>query len=152
MRLIIIEDDSNKLKAILSHLQKYKDIEISTYASYQSGLRAILLNKFDLLLLDMSMPAYDTGRPLPLAGRDILFLLKRKKITLKTIIITQYENFDGTSLNSLHINLNDEFPNNYLGYVYYNVTQDSWKQTLDSFFLKVNCKENQSYDTDISCR
>lgn len=135
MRLIIIEDDSNKLKAIVSHLQKYTDIEVATYASYQSGLRAILSHQFDLLLLDMSMPAYDTGRPLPLAGRDILFLLKRKKISLKTIIITQYENFDGTSLYNLHINLNKEFPNNYLGYVYYNVTQDNWKQTLDSLFL-----------------
>lgn len=137
MKVIIIEDDPNKLKAVTSHLKKNGDIDLVTYSSFQSGLRGILSSSFDLLLLDMSVPAYDSGRPLPLAGRDILFLLKRKKIHLRTIILTQYEDFDGISLANLHANLKQEFPENYLDYVYYNVTQDSWRDKLDSIILEI---------------
>lgn len=137
MRIVIIEDDPNKLKAVTSHLNRHRDITFVSYASYQSGLRGILADTFDLLLLDMSVPAYDSGRPLPLAGRDILFLLRRKKISLKTIIVTQYEDFDGISLDNLHLNLQKEFPDNYLDYVYYNVTQDSWRDKLDSLIVQI---------------
>lgn len=137
MKIIIIEDDPNKLKAVTSHLERNGDIDFITYSSFKTGLQGILSSTFDLLLLDMSVPAYDSGRPLPLAGRDILFLLKRKRISLKTIILTQYEYFDGVSLNNLHTNLRKEFPSNYLDYVYYNVTQDSWRDKLDALILEI---------------
>lgn len=136
MRILIIEDDPNKLGAITTFLKQYQDVEYFTQTAFQSGMRAILSNKFDLLLLDMSMPVFDTtlghsgGRSLPLAGRDILFQMRRKNIDLRTIIVTQYENFDGISLGELHKNLCDEFPKNYIGFVYYNVTQDRWRHEL----------------------
>lgn len=136
MRILIIEDDPNKLGAIIKFMDQYPDVECVTRTAFQSGLRTILANPFDLLLLDMSMPVYDTtvqdsgGRSLPLAGRDILFQMKRKKIKLKTIIVTQYEDFGGVALGNLHQNLRDEFSENYVGYVYYNVTQDSWRHKL----------------------
>lgn len=142
MKILIIEDDVNKLNAITSFVQKYPRIITEYRSSYQSGMRALLNKEFDLLLLDMSMPVYDVtaqgtgGRPLALAGRDILFQLKRRKMNLKAIIITQYEDFDGISLSNLDQNLSLEFPNNYLGYVYYNTTQDSWKENLDK---KIKC-------------
>lgn len=136
MKVLIIEDDPNKLGAIISFLEQYCDVEYVTHTAFQSGLRAILSSAFDLLLLDMSMPVFDAalghsgGRVLPLAGRDILYQMKRKRIKLRTIIVTQYENFDDISLGELHQNLSDEFSENYVGYVYYNVTQDQWRHEL----------------------
>ena len=137
MRILIIEDDPNKLGAITKFLSQYPKVQYFTQTAFQSGFRAILSDVYDLLLLDMSMPVFDStgghngGRSLPLAGRDILFQMRRKKIKLRTIIVTQYENFGGVSLGSLHQNLCEEFPDNYIGYVYYNVTQDKWRHELD---------------------
>lgn len=138
MRILIIEDDPNKLNALKSFLDQYKDIQYTSQISYQGGMRAIMSNEFDLLLLDMSMPVYDDtahdtgGRHLPLAGRDILFQLKRKRNLLKAIVVTQYEDFNGVSLQKLDLTLREEFPLNYLGYVYYNITQDNWRRNLET--------------------
>ena len=143
MKVLIIEDDPNKLNAITSFLDQNMNIEYVCHMSYQSGMRAIMSSKFDLLLLDMSMPVYDAtahdtgGRPLHLAGRDILFQLKRKKNPLKAIVITQYEDFNGVSLKNLDHNLREEFPQNYVGYVYYNITQDNWRNDLTEM-LRIN--------------
>jgi hypothetical protein len=70
-----------------------------------------------------------------LAGRDILFQLRRRKICLKSIVITQYEDFDGLSLQDLDLELQREFPDIYIGFFYYNITQDGWKEKL-SVLLK----------------
>lgn len=145
MRLLIVEDDPNKLNAITAFLDQYEDIAYTCHMSYQSGMRAIASGNFDLLLLDMSMPVYDVtahdtgGRPLPMAGRDILFQLKRKKNPLKAIVVTQYEDFNGISLSKLDNILREEFPQNYIGSVYYNITQDNWRRDLDAM-LQNNIK------------
>lgn len=136
MKVLVIEDDVNKCVAITQFLSQYEDIKYDHKASYHSGMQTLLKGDFDLLLLDMSMPIYDVtpketgGRPLALAGRDILFQLRRRKIALKAIVITQYEDFDGLSLNALHRELKEEFPQNYVGFVYYNITQEGWKDKL----------------------
>ena len=156
MKILIIEDDPNKLGAIIKFLEQYRNIEYVAHAAFQSGLRSILTRAFDLLLLDMSMPVFDAalgnsgGRSLPLAGRDILYQMKRKKINLRTIIVTQYENFDGISLGELHQNLRNEFSENYVGYVYYNVTQDQWRHELAKLLHEQGIQEGVNNDTNTS--
>ncbi len=147
MNVLIIEDDVNKLKAIVDFLSDYNSsMERTCRSSYQSGMRTLLNEKFDLLLLDMSMPIYDVanrktgGRLLALAGRNILFQLRRRNILLPVIIITQYEDFDGLSSADLDRELQREFPQLYRGFVYYGITQDSWKERL-STMLQTICAE-----------
>lgn len=150
MRILIVEDDVNKLNAVSAFLDRYRNISYQYESSYHSGMRRLLANKYDLLLLDMSMPVYDVtaqetgGRPLALAGRDILFQLRRRKSQLKAIIVTQYEDFDGLSLSELDYDLSREFPINYLGYVYYNTTQDSWKEKLGKFLSQYQTESEEN--------
>ena len=144
MNIVIIEDDKNKLSAICNFLDRYQHIQYSHQISYHSGMRALLSHNFDLLLLDMSMPMYDItaqetgGRPLALAGRDILFQLRRRKSSLKAIIVTQYEDFDGLSLQELDHDLSLEFPVNYAGYVHYSTMIDEWKENLGKILKQYN--------------
>lgn len=145
MNVLIIEDDVNKLKAIADFISNYNsNMECICKSSYQSGMRTLLDEKFDLLLLDMSMPIYDVanqktgGRLLALAGRNILFQLRRRNILVPVIIITQYEDFDGLSSADLDCELQREFPQLYLGFVYYSITQDSWKEKLATM-LQTRC-------------
>lgn len=138
MKLLIIEDDINKQNAICQFIDQQTYFDYDTCSSYHSGLRTLLSGNYDLLLLDMSMPVYDStaqetgGRPLALAGRDILFQLRRRKSTLDVIVVTQYECFDGLSLNDLNSDLKKEFPENYLASVYYSITQDTWQNELET--------------------
>ena len=136
MKILIIEDDNNKLNAISDTLDTCDGLEIEHQKSYHSGIKALLNNYYDLLLLDMSMPAYDAmdreagGRPLPLAGRDILFQLRRRKIQIRVIVVTQFEDFDGLSLSELDKELASEFQGIYEGYVFYSIMQDGWREQL----------------------
>ena len=142
MNVIILEDDLNKLASIRKALESFPEMIIRSNMSYHSGLKSLLSQKYNLLLLDMSMPVYDIqaqetgGRPLPLAGRDILFQLSRRKIDIKVIVVTQYEDFDGLSLVELDKELSSEFPEHYVGYVYYNITQEGWQEKLAEMIKK----------------
>ena len=143
MNILVIEDDENKLRAITDFLTGYADVNCSSRPSYNSGMQALSAD-FDLLLLDMTLPSYDVAANrmestiLPLAGRDILFQMRYRRISVPAIVITQYEDFDGVSLKNLDEELAAEFPQIYKGYVYYNVTQDEWKEKLAAM-LKQMC-------------
>lgn len=143
MKTLIIEDDANKMEALMSFLQDYSYMEISTQTSFHSGIHSLIEQHYDLVLLDMSMPMYDItvrdngGRPLPLAGRDILFTISRKKIKTNVIVVTQYESFEGTTLQQLDYDLNNSFPDLYYGAIYYNTTHDSWKDQLRDMLKEI---------------
>jgi DNA-binding NarL/FixJ family response regulator len=137
MKYLIVEDDINKANSLISFIKtKYEHTTIVQKSSYQSGIKEILKNAYDIILLDMSMPTFDItpeesgGRPIPLAGREILYRMKRYNLHTSVIIVTQYEEFEGVSLNSLGEELNELFPNIYKGFVYYNPTHDNWKNDL----------------------
>lgn len=79
MKLLIIEDDLNKLNNLENFINSYFNeklitIDLIVKNSYQSGLESILTNDFDLLFLDMSLPSFDayigndSGTPLSRGG------------------------------------------------------------------------------------
>lgn len=141
MKVMIIEDNLSKLKAISDFLDQRSGIECCYAHTWHSGVVALSSSNFDLLLLDMCIPCYDgtsqdEGRLLALGGRDMLFYLCRHGISIPVIIITQYGSFDGTGMNlkELDLEFQKEFPHHYMGYVYFNITQDKWKDDLAVFF------------------
>lgn len=142
MKLIMIEDDENKYRNIYKILEKNK-IEVLLKKSYNSGLNEIMLNKYDFLILDMSLPTYDEyngGEIKPFAGIDILKQLKRLNKDIKTIIITQFETFSVSknsnkkiSINELKIKLEKMKNENYIGIIFYDLTNDVWEKELLNF-------------------
>ena len=92
MRLLVVEDDENKRTQIMSFMnQAVPGAEITTAASYQSGVRELLRGPYDLILLDMTMRTYDItpeeegGRPQAYAGRSILRQMERRDIRIPEI-------------------------------------------------------------------
>lgn len=146
MRILIIEDDQNKIKHIIEFIKEsIKSSEINKTFSYQSGLKEIVKGSYDLVVLDMSMPTFDItdsdggGRPKPFAGREILRQMKRRGITIPVIIVTQFERFGELSssitLPELKQELLEKFVGIYLGTVYYNPAIKGWKDEF-SILLK----------------
>jgi len=143
MRLLVIDDDENKLRHMLSLLKSsFPDFEIEEKRSYQSGLKSLLLHPPDLLLLDMTMPTFDVGRgdkggrERRYAGQEILEEMDRKEINLPVIVVTQFEQFgdgkDRVTLDELSNKLAESYPNHYLTTIYYQATNSRWMDELRS--------------------
>jgi len=140
MKILFIEDHPLKQAQINKFVSsKFVDCEIETKNSYISGLKELINNHnaYDALFLDISMPNYDIssedsgGDWMPLAGKNILKEMYLRDIPIKAIVITMHGSFDdGTKITDLDSDLQKEFPDNYIGYVYYSQINEDWKETL----------------------
>jgi len=141
MKVLIVEDDPNKMAQIQELLNKsFSAWEVLSRASYQAGLKTALLESPDVLLLDMTMPTYDDkgqdsgGRERRYAGEQILRYLHRKHVRCSVVIVTQFERFgegdDQITLRELGCRLEKEFPRLYEGVVFYQAGATRWMDEL----------------------
>lgn len=142
MNILIIEDDNNKHEHIVQHIHHgYPGSLFTSKKSYQSGLRDLIKNSYDFVILDMSLPTYDIDPPREqggpfrtFAGEEILFEIKRRSISHKVLIVTQFESFgEGETyitLPELTTKLLSKFPGLCLGAIYYNAFETSWKDEV----------------------
>jgi DNA-binding NtrC family response regulator len=141
MSALIIEDDEFKTERLRSFLiNEAPHLEIELARSYKSGLRALVDRPRPLVLLDMTLPTFDIqsgahgGRPLSLAGRELLRQMKRRSITSPTAVVTGFDTFgsglEAVTLAQLDADLREEFGTFYLGCVYFNATTDDWRDQL----------------------
>ena len=150
MKILLIEDDDEKIKKISSFLDEniYKGISIVSTKSYNSSLVELAQNNdYNYVLMDMSMPTYDVEEGFEdddtesFAGRDLLEQMKFRKISYPTIIITQYDTFgehvDKLDLDELKEELSDRFFPNYRATVYYNSAENDWKFHLNEEINKI---------------
>lgn len=148
MKILVIEDDNNKMERIVSEiLDIRKDARLTEARSYQSGLRHLMSDTFDFLLLDMSLPTFDISpeedgfQVDPFSGRNILEEMSRKKISVPTAVITMFETFgegsDLMTLEELNKDLANRYPSIYKGAIYYNSSEINWKDTLKSLIGKL---------------
>ena len=123
----------------------------------QSGLRALLKQTPDLVLLDMNLPTYDItseesgGRLQAFAGREILRQLARRNIFVPVVVVTQFdylgEGRNRIALGELDQELSARFPSSYAGYVYYQATQDDWMSKLAGLIGGVLMKTHDTKDS-----
>lgn len=140
MKILFIEDHPLKQAQINKFIKdNFAHYEVILRNSYISGLKELKQNHnlYDVLLLDISMPNYDIsseesgGDWMPLAGKKILKEMYLRDIPTKAIVITMHGSFDdGTRITDLDSELENEFPDNYIGYVYYSQIDEDWKEKL----------------------
>lgn len=146
-RILIVEDNHLKLEKIKLFLEEeFNDVELEERTSYNSASKEIALNyeKYDLILLDMSMQTYDIsneesgGEPEPLAGKNILKQIYLRDIPTKVIVVTMYTNFvDGTKIDQLHNELKNDYPDNYCGFIFFTHTNLEWSIELKTTIKKL---------------
>ena len=137
MKFLLIEDDDYKADQIVQFLEN-QNHEIIVAKAYNTGMRKIVTQTYDIVLLDMTIPSFEISREHPTSrirkygGKDILFELDRREINIPIIVITQYQVFgDGEkTLDRLDQELKNEFPTLYKGYVYYNSSALDWQENL----------------------
>jgi CheY-like chemotaxis protein len=139
-RILIVEDNEKKLEKLKAFLEsEYPEISLEERTSYNSASKEIALNyeNYDLILLDMSMQTYDIsseesgGEPEPLAGKNILKQMYLREIPNKVIVVTMYENYvDGTRIKQLDEELTLDYPDNYVGYIFFSHNNFDWSINL----------------------
>lgn len=141
MKLLIVEDDRNKLEQLRELIKsRFPDTDVDTRSSYHHGAKSALSGGYDLILLDMSMPTYEAsssssgGSPLHFAGREVLRQMKRRDVVAQVIVVTQFDTFgEGASrmsLEELTEALRRDHPGSFLGTIYYHPKQEQWKTEL----------------------
>jgi len=145
-KILIIEDEQKKLDNLKDYLTtEFSDVEFETKRSYNSALREIVENhkNYNLVLLDMSMTTYDVsveesgGIPEPLAGENILDAMYLNEIPTKVVVVTMYESFAGKKLKAFDVELKENYPDNYLGYVFFSHKTTDWKLELKKYINSI---------------
>ena len=137
MLTYLIEDDDLKAESIMRLLQEHRpSYELKRFKSYQSGLRAIECKAPDLVILDMTVPTFDSGpnkregRPRSLGGRDLLRKIVHKGIEVPVLVVTQFESFgEGTAavdFGHLRDICREEFSQLLVGFIQYQATGSAW--------------------------
>lgn len=153
MKVLLIDDDPNKIRQLRGFLETlFPSATVEERRSFQSGLKAALLDKPDVLLLDMTMPTYDVagketgGYERRYAGYEILRRLKRKRQTVPVIVVTQFERFgegaDLMTLAELSKKLVDEFGNQFVDAIFYQAADAQWRTDLQRAIEKIGIHAN----------
>lgn len=80
MHRILVIDDEESIRNLLKDFLENKDLEVTSAASGESGLRLLKDDKYDLYLLDLMMPG--------ISGLDVLREAASEKIYIPSIVIT----------------------------------------------------------------
>jgi CheY-like chemotaxis protein len=141
-KILIVEDEQKKLDNLKDFLkEEFPNVEFEEKRSYNSALREIVENhkNYNLVLLDMSMTTYDVsieesgGIPEPLAGENIIDAMYLNEIPTKVVVVTMYESFAGKKLVTFDVELKENYPDNYLGYVFFSHKNTDWKLELKKY-------------------
>lgn len=142
MRILLVEDEEFKRSAISKELTDWlgESLELVQCGSLRGGLREVSSGKkFDLMLLDMSMPGFDEAEeltnleePESFAGKELLAQMTLRGILVPVVVVTQYRAFaKGTiDLDDLTHQCQSEFPKIFRRSIYYNTVVESWKRDL----------------------
>ena len=145
-KILIVEDIETKLESIIEFLNKeFPFLEYVAKRSYNSATKEIFENysKYDLILLDMSMTTYEIsveesgGVPEPLAGENILDTMYLMDISTKVIVVTMYESHVGKKLVEFDSELRANYPENYIGYVFFSYKKNDWQNKLKNYITSL---------------
>lgn len=143
-KILFVEDNLIKAEAVSKFIQdQSKDFSIINKDSFRGGLKEIIRQDYDLILLDMSLPTWRRGDAPNqegferFGGLTIMREMKRKKRIIPTVVITMFNEFGiGQSfidLTELDKHLKSEFEDFYLGYVKYSSSENKWEDELLKF-------------------
>ncbi len=141
MKILIVEDDPRKLEVLSTYVQQSMPAaEVSERLSYNSGLREIIAQPYDCILLDMCMPTFDIsgagggGDVKTFAGMEMLEEMERRGLPGRVIVVTQFENFgegeDLKTLRELRDKLSSRFTRNYEDTIFYDPSHSDWREKL----------------------
>ncbi|MBE8590101.1 response regulator [Pseudomonas sp. MAFF 301449] len=146
MKILLVEDNHFKREKVLEFLSQISEISVSEAASYNRGLSSAGAEKFDLIVLDMSMPTFDRtetergGRFRVFGGKEIVSRLVKQQKLSPFVILTGYSQFSDEKDNLSLAQINDLltlYGEYYKGTIYFDSATSVWKQDLSTVIEKL---------------
>ncbi|PIF90563.1 response regulator receiver domain-containing protein [Acidovorax sp. 62] len=145
--VLIVEDDDYKLESLQECLHQFDLLDIKVCRSFTSAAKAIKRTKFNLILLDMSLPTFDgggaseEGEAQGLGGKRLIRLCNEYGNLCPTILVTQFSNYEDFGKTASVSELADELKmilnDLFIGTVRYNRASTDWKDNLNSYLVAV---------------
>ncbi|MGS0828287.1 response regulator [Shewanella sp. 0m-8] len=140
VKILVVEDNISKVESIKLLIQQLDfNVEASYVLTPSEAIKHVRNYNYDFLILDMSLPAYseESHSIGSLSGKQILQTMKHKRITIPTVILTQWDVFghhDNTiSLKGLREELLEMFSGFLLGVVFWDSASDLWKSEMSDY-------------------
>lgn len=136
MKILLVEDDKYKSCAIIDWMKaEYSDTSVDLATSYRDGCLYALRGTYDFLVLDMALPAHSallggSKDPLVNGGELILREMLDECIPFDAVVLTQYETFNGETIEAIEDRLKHLCGASFWGCISYNSQDDSWKNKL----------------------
>jgi DNA-binding NarL/FixJ family response regulator len=141
MKILIIEDSDYKTRGITGLLATMElNANIMVEKSFQSGMKKLMEEKPELVILDMALPTSDPmkgeseSRNRPFGGEELIREIELENINTKVIVLTQFDQFPSITgsidHNTIFKRMKLDFPCIFFGGVYYNVLNATWEKNL----------------------
>lgn len=153
IEILIIEDNPYKRDKIVKLLKSELSVNITLASSFTSGWQKLVKNIYHFVCLDMSLPTFDQdeinggGDFRAFGGKELARKIKRRKISSKYVVITQYKNFSDENSSStfdlLKKEMKSEYADNCLDVIFYSNKQNEWMSQLLNL-IKDHSIENTS--------
>jgi CheY-like chemotaxis protein len=148
MKVLLVEDDEVKGSEIVGYLEDaYAESEITWTKSFDGALEELTGESgAEIMILDMSLPTHemaagDLSGAENFAGRDLLQQMKFRRIAMPTIVVTMFDQFGKgssvVSVDELRSEMATEFPDNFIGLVYYSLAEVGWRSSLKKYIDRV---------------
>jgi DNA-binding NarL/FixJ family response regulator len=94
IRLLIAEDHKMLLEGYQQLFTPFEDIAIlGTATNYYDVINQLKSNFFDVMLLDLSMPATFQNSLTRLSGLDVLEFIKKEKLAVKPLVVSSHQDY-----------------------------------------------------------
>lgn len=151
MKILIVEDNKNKLQKLIECIHNIKkEIRITEANSFTSGVRKIREDNWDLIILDMTLPTYDVthreygGDKKSVAGKEIMKKMLHRNILIPVVIVTQFEEFgeNRITLDILNSEFEKDFKDIWIRTIFYegNKWQNDLVETIQEIIMKEETK------------
>lgn len=148
MKILLVEDDEVKGEEIVSFISiEFPKANVIWKRSFYGALSELVASAdSSLVILDMSLPNHDAAAgdlsgAEHFAGRDLLAQMKFRDIRLPTIVVTMFDSFgeggSAMSFEELGEEMAAEFPENFVGLVYYSLSQVGWRSSLSGLIENI---------------
>jgi DNA-binding response OmpR family regulator len=141
MRALVIEDNDLKFELLACVLREhFHQCELIRACSYQAGVAKLVQENFGLVLLDMTLPVSDLELSpvgmewLNFGGQLVLRECKRRKVSVKIIVVSQFKTFvrdnEEISFEQLRGEILEQHKELVAGCVYLDRVTDNWRQEI----------------------
>lgn len=158
MITLLVEDDENKREQIRAVItEKFPDFRLEEASSLIGALRAAQRLRPKLVILDMTIPNYESLEPSGggemhhFGGEEFMRQIVRFGLDTNVIVVSQFETFGSPpnrkTFEELKSELAAQFRGLYKGAVYYHASLADWGEALEALIIET-LKAEESHNGD----